>query len=445
MDLEQFRPIPGSGPRVSLHFPSLSGGEDSPLSDKPIEVWYAEMKGFINNGYALRLQILNIDFKILQKLISNKPEPDNYLARCRQEAIPVDVIFNQGGANTEEKRGKTRKIRAIITTIYSHGEYQLDMVDIIAIDPFNWALRIGDAEGKAFKGNLSSAIKQVVKRYAPSIKLDIDESIDNANGVWWSLRRQPKDMLSHWISIASSLNKSQTPWMIGIDGYNVKIGPQTSFESKVQGWYRKFSASADAEILTWHAILNPSTGHHEMGIITAGVSATTGKHLDQITDKDYAIVTDVNTTKKYIPKKASDNYESTIRPEIETFKAECFGRSYVESQPEYYSGGEIGVKYQDYYDAYARTKYMRDIYKLFTMEITVPGHGMWDNTLGLGSSIAFIDWRNTIFGNSQETYYLHGYWLVYGFKHIFSNENGWTTRLELARVDANATGTKVPN
>lgn len=443
MDLEQFRPIAGAAPSVFLHFPNISGGQTSPISDTPIEVWFAEMKGFMNNGYAIRVQILNLNFQVLKKLMSNTPEPDSYLARCRQEPIPIDIIFDQGG-DTVEGRTKTKRIRAIISTVYSHGADAMDIVEIIAIDPVNWALRIGDAEGKAFRGNLSSAISQVIKRYAPSVNLKIDKSIDNPKGVWWSLRRPPKDMLSHWISIASSLNESQTPWMIGIDGFDVKIGPQTSFESKIQGWYRKYSDSSYGEIRQHHAILNPSIGHHEMGIITAGVSATTGKHLDQVTDKKYSIVTDQNTSRKYVPKSTSKFYRSTIRPEQETFKAECFGRSYIESQPEYYSGGEIGINYNEYYDAYARTEYMRHIYKLFTLDIVIPGHGIWDSTTQLGSATVFLDWRNVILGDSTEVYYLHGHWLVYGFKHMYTNENGWITNLQLARTDENAIGTLVP-
>lgn len=437
LDLEQFRPVVGSAPYVTINFPTLK------ISEEPIIVWYAEMKGFINNGYAIRLQILNVDFKVLEALISGEPQSNTYFSTCRSQPIPIEIIFNQGSSNTQEKRGKTQKITAMVTTVYSHGLYQLDMVDIIAIDPFNWAMRVGDAEGLAFRGKLSSVITQVVNRYAPSINLSIEETVDNPKGVWWSLRRSPKEMVSHWLNMATSLSKGETPWMIGIDGLNVKIGPQTSFESKIQGYYRKFDTLGDGEIQEWDAILNPSIGNHEMGLITAGVSATTGKHLDQITDDKNSIVTDSNTTDKYVPITVSNQYKSTIRPS-ETFKPESYGRSFIESPPEYYNGGEIGVNYKEYYDTYARTEYMRNVYKLFTIEIQVPGHGMWDSTMGLGSSIAFLDWRNVLFGDSSKTYYLHGHWLVYGFKHIFNNKNGWTTNLKMARVDHNAKGSQVP-
>lgn len=438
INLEQFRPIIGSAPFVTINFPTLK------IFDEPKIVRYAEMKGFINNGYALRLQILNVNFNIISALVSGKQDSNTYFSTCRQTPIPIEIIFNQGGANTQEQRGKTRKITAMVTTIYSRGTHQLDIIEIIAIDPVNWALRIGDAEGKAFKGNLSSVISQVIQRYAPSINLEIDETIDNKKGVWWTLRRSPREIISHWINMASSLNNSQTPWMIGIDGYDMKIGPQKSFKSEVKGYYRKISKTGDGEILEWDAILNPSLGGQEMGIITAGVSATTGKHLDQVSDKQNSIITDDNTTEKYKPITTSSHLKSTIRPP-DTFKSESYGRSFIESPPEYSNGGEIGVNYKDYYDTYARSIYMRNIYKLFTIDIRVPGHGMWDNTLGLGSSIVYLDWRNIILGDNTETYYLHGNWLIYGFKHVFSGQDGWFTNLKLARIDNNAKGTSVPN
>lgn len=437
MALENLKPIRGLKPTVKVTFPSIK------IDSKTIYAYSAQMKGFVNNGYVFKVQLNNINFKLLSKLIDGTKENSTLFNKIRKEPIPIKIEFNQNsGSSVESSRYKTKEILGYVISVMSQGSKEVDAVTIVALDPVSWSLRIGDAEGKAYFGKLHEVIRQVINKYAPDVTADIDTTIDS-KGVWWSLRRSPISMLSHWINIASSLNADKVPWMIGVDGKTTKIGPQTKFNSKTIGYYTKRTKELESNILKWRSTLNPCLGHHNMGLITAGISSLTGKHLDQITDPKSSIVTDSNTQNKLIPKTNNLSIKSTIRPEIETFKTQGYGREFVESLPEYINNND-NIPYKEYYDAYARTQYVRDVYKLFTLDIMVVGHGIYDNTMTMGTSNVFIDWRNVLFNSeSSQTYYLHGNWLVYGFKHIYTNNTGWRTILNLARPDHNAIGKKI--
>ncbi len=434
MTLENLKPVRGVKSTVKVVFPSIE------IESDVIYAYSAQMKGFVNNGYAFKVQLSNIDFRLLSKLIDGTKENRTLLNKIRKEPIPITIEFSHN--NGTDSKNRTRKITGYIISISSSGTKEVDFVTIVALDPVSWSLRIGDAEGKAYFGKLHEAIRQVINKYAPDIIVDIDETIDS-RGTWWSLRRSPIEMLSHWITIASSLNSDKVPWMIGIDGNRLKIAPQTKFESKTVGYYTKRTKDLESTIMKWRSLLNPSLGHEEMGIITAGISGLTGKYLDQITDPDSSIITDTNTQSKLIPKTNNNNIKSTIRPEVETFRVNSYGRQFIESLPEYVNNND-NIAYKEYYDAYARTKYVRDVYKLFTLDVAVVGHGVYDNTMIMGTSNVFIDWRNLLFNNkASQTYYLHGNWLVYGFKHTYTNNTGWKTILNLARPDHNALGKKI--
>lgn len=431
MNLSLQRPIIGSGNSAIVTFPDFN------IKDVDIKVKYAELKGFVNSGYAIRVQLSNADFRLLTILTGQNSD---YFYKCRQIPIRIIIKFSQS-PNATYPQGMTRDIEGYLLALYSHGEHQNDLVEFIAIDPVNFALRAGDADGKAYKGNVSDVIKQIINKYAPNAKLELeDQTNDSKYNVWWTFRRSPREMLSHLITIASSLSPNKTPWIIGVYNNTIKIGPQNSKQSKNVGFYTKISREERGEIESWKSILNTSIGQETMGLITAGVSATTGKYLDQITHKD-ATINEWNTDKKLITKTHTRDLRSPIKP-YDTFNAGIYGRSYVESHPEYHNGGESGLDYSNYYDSYARTKFIRNTYKLLTIDLKVHGHGIYDNTLGLGIDTVFIDWTDLLYPDSS--YYFHGSWLVYGFKHTWTMNGRWFTELNLARTDDNALGVKVP-
>lgn len=430
------KPVSGQRAAVDVLIPTI---DTRNLGDYVKEV---KIKGFINNGYAIRVQLKNPNFAILDALFEAGGGDKRFMSQVRSNPVKIQVKIRYEPGPQGYPQAATRDIFGYITTVYPHGEGEIDYTEIIAIDPLNYYLRIGDAYGGAFEGNVSQVIRQVIQRYHPSPNITIPDTKDSKSNVWWMMRRSPRDMLSHLIHLAASLDDSRTPWIIGVHNDDVKIGPLTTFQAREQGYYRKMDENGYGDILDWEAILNPSLGHQEMGLVTAGVTATLGQVYDQTNRPKEAIITDSNTGGKYVPHQpASGTLRATIRPPKETFKKGKFGRSFVDSPPEYYSGGEINVPYLEYFDAYARTEYMRGIYKLFTMDLKIRGHGIWDDTIGLGADNVYVDWQNN-FKDGKRNYFLAGNWIVYGFEQHWY-ENNWLTTVQLSKMDLNATGQQV--
>lgn len=404
------------------------------LSDYVVSATY---KGFINNGYVAKVQIRNPNFTVIDSLISRGPE---LLRTFRTEPIRVKfrIKHTPGLGNP---RSETKWVEGILAMIYPHGEDQMDYVELIIIDPVNWFLRIGEGGGGAYEGKVSDVIKQILAKYAPEISVTVPETNDKPT-VWWEMRRSPRDMLSHLMHLGSSLTEEKTPWTIGIRNYEMIIRPVSKIDSRVRGIYRKMNPDGNSEIAKWEAIINPSLGHHQMGLVTAGVSATLGQVFDSTNTPTRAVLSERNTGKKLVPVNAQKN-RAMQRPLDETFSAGRFGREFVDSPPEYFSGGEIGKKYIEYFDAYARTQYINNSYKVFTMDLTVRGHGEWSDTWDMGGAVVFVEWRNQFADKTRSEYYfLHGNWLVYGFEHYY--EKGfWRTKVNLSKLDANALGKRV--
>ena len=436
MSNAELKPIVGQRAAVDVFMPSI---DNRNLGDYVKEL---KIKAFINNGYAIRIQLKNPNFAILDALFEGGAGNKKFMSQVRSNPVPVKVKIRYEPGPQGYPKAATRDIFGYITTVYPHGQAEIDYTEFIAIDPLNYYLRIGDAYGGAFEGNVSQVIRKVINRYMPDAQITIPDTNDSKNNVWWMMRRSPRDMLSHLIHLASSLDDSRTPWVIGVHNNEVKVGPLSTFQPRELGYYRKMDENGNGDMLRWEAILNPSLGHHEMGLVTAGVTATLGQVYDQTNRPKEAIITDSNTGGKYVPyQPKSGALRSTIRPEKETFKKGRFGRSFVDSPPEYYSGGEIDFPYLKYFDAYARTEYMRGVYKLFTMDLTIKGHGIWDSTIGMGADNVYVDWRNN-FKDGSRSYFLAGNWLVYGFEHTW-HENNWTTKMQLSKMDLNAKGQEV--
>lgn len=448
MSSNKLKPLIGQRAVVELYIPDLN---DNDLGEHVKQVIF---KGFINNGYAIRVQIKNANFALLAGLFEGSGSGE-FLELIRNGPVEIRLKIKQSpGTGTDWPRESTRTIKAYITTLYPHGSGEIDYVDIVAIDPLNYFMRVNEGWGGAFEGGLDSAMRQLIIRYAPQISnkhLIIAGSIKNAGKVWWMMRRSPRDMLSHLIHMSTAFSESLTPWVIGVDapkdgsvGEQIKIGPLTTFKSNPIGYYHKMDENGYGDILDWEAILNPSLGHYEMGLVTAGTDARLGVSYDpsMATNGTHSsIITDSNTTKKYVPANSSSKaLKSTRRPPDATFKAGMFGRSYVDSPPEYIAN-DITEPYANYYNTYARTQYMQHIHKLMTIELKVKGHGAYDNTVGLGANTVYIDWQNN-FKNKVRQYFLAGNWIVYGFKHVWY-ENDWTTTVMLSKTDVNAQGTPV--
>jgi hypothetical protein len=116
----------------------------------------------------------------------------------------------------------------------------------------------------------------------------------------------------------------------------------------------------------------------------------------------------------------------------------------IKAMPEMYSGGEVGVPYQDYLDGKARAYYYGLLNNELKGVITVPGDGEFADTKGLGVDTVYIRW--TVPPNTGEgPYWANGNWCVYGFRHSFKVSKGWLTDIYISRWDSNATGKQVPS
>jgi len=429
--MSELSPIVPAIPVVDLYIPTLS--EHNLRS----QVKLIKMKAMVNNGYVFKIVIYNANFTMFNKMSKGT----RLFEELRQNPMLIRfrIIDQKGG---EYPQTGTRWIGGFVVTMRSFGHGTEEHIEFIALDPLNYFLRNGDADGGAFVGKASTVMRDIIEKYAPQIRTRIADSTDNIDNVWWMLRRSPREMLSHLITLAPSLGQQKTHWLIGTENNNVIIGPQTSYRSKRRGEYKYLTLNQESNVASWDSLINTGLSHTQMGIVTAGASAATGNYIDQQTSPETAIITDSNTDKKFVQNRPNRNTaNSTIRPEIETFSRGLFGRSFEEAPPEYYGAEDIGLKYEEYYDSYARYTYFKAIHQVFTMDLQVLGHGEWDTSIGLGVDTVYLDWWD-LQGVGTTPYYFRGSWIVYGFRQEWV-PGKWTTTLKLARLDMNATGQRI--
>lgn len=403
-----------------------------------------EYKAMVNGGYIIRGKFFDTDFNRLDTLIDS-----GYFENTRDASKNVKVQFKlRWGAEGEARwpQSATKLRHACLLTLKHSSTDSSDkgVLEFVAIDPPSFYLNMGDAGGQAYRGKASDVIKQVIRDYAPNIKLTISETIDDEHNKWWLHRQDPKTFIASMIDWSSSITKKKTHWMFNPKDFKLELKEQAEFKSRQRAYYTLLADKNHSDIRTWDLLADHGLSLTQTKLITQGISAISGQYLDKITDADELklFVKDSRTSNKLIAKTMSDRGFSKP-PDDPRIGPPRVGWSSISGIPEIWSAGDLGLNYEDYIDGRPRGMFLNMINSVMRAKFQIMGHGEWTDCDGLGVDTVYIHWTK---GKKSFTdkphYWMTGNWIVYGFHHRLTRAF-WHTDLYCARFDHDAIAHKV--
>ena len=386
-----------------------------------------DWKSFVNGGYVVRARVHDPYLRLIRELTNQ----NSFLKTARQG--PTEVKFHLNWRETPDRRTTPR--RAFISDIHIYGTARDAGFEFVAIDPPSWWLNGGNGNGKVYRGNIKKVIEQVVGEYAPGVTCEVSETKDAPEGCWPMMRQDPKTFIQSLIDWSCSLTNKRTNWLVASVDEKIIIKEQNELLQNAENlanYQGSFMADKN-EILDFDMLSNTFVTPIQNKLVTQGLSAVTGKFLDAETEKDKAEVRDDNTGDKVNAK--VDGRRAYKKPDKDQWATA------IASIPEL-SGGELGIKYEDYFDGRARNLYMGILPTIMRCKITVHGDFQFDDSSKLGVSTININWLD----NDGVPFFLSGNWLVYGFHHrvVVGTGKGiekgtmWKTDLYLYRIDHDA-------
>lgn len=395
-----------------------------------------EFKAMLNGGYVIRAELFDSHFNLQAQLVKN-----GYFKESRQHPVLVEFQIKWGPQATAPDSA-TKTQYAILLSLKAKGDSgDVANLEFIAMDPPSWYLNMGDAAGTVWKGRVDQVIRDVVKKYAPSVKVEVSKTTDSDQNKWWMMRQDPKTFLSSLIDWSSSITQKKSHWLVASDGFNLAIKEQAQWVSRQRAYYRSRADKARSNIDQWDYLSDNALSVVQTKLLAQGAAALSGHYLDRISDKAEKVVfvKDQNTSTKQIAK-TNDEQSFTKPPDAST---PLSGWSSVASIPEIYSAGDLGLRYDEYIDGRPRGMWLNLTNSLLRTKIEVLGHGEWSDCFGLGVDTVFIRWTEAPGGFDNETHWwMTGNWIVYGFHHRVTRKD-WTTDVYCARYDYNSNATKV--
>jgi hypothetical protein len=379
-----------------------------------------EWASFINGGYIIRGTISDPYFNILKDISTKR-----YLkeGRLKETKVKFRIKWVNGD--------KTKERIAFMTTLNASGVQETGELEFIAVDPPSFYLNAGIADGKAYKGNVSGVITKVVNEYAPNIALEITETDDNKENIWWMMRQDPKTFIKSLLDWSAGVTPKKTHWIVASVDEKLIIKEQADLQPHDFGVYHlNRNDNTGKDVLYYEMLADNFISPLQSKLITSGISAISGEYLDKITDtsEQVVIVKDENTSNKA-------NVDITQSQGFK--KPEKKWATSIMAIPEH-SAGDIGIKYSKYVDGRARGLFMNMLNLVMRMRLKVTGDYMFDDSSKLGVATATVSWKDI----DGEPYFLSGRWLVYGFHHVVTRSI-WTTDCYLSRLDFDASSRKV--
>jgi hypothetical protein len=385
-----------------------------------------QWRSLINGGYSIYAMFNDPHLAQFQNIANEKYLKD---ARKKPTVVKWKIKWRVGGGNETEER------TAYLTDLDSvtpEGGQTSGFFQFIAIDPPTWYLNWGDAEGKTYKGKVSDVIKKIVNDYAPGISVEVSDTIDNAENKWWMMRQDPKSLIMSLIDWSSSVTNKKTQWIIASVDKKIIIKEQSELPSGSLGDYIINTNSPGAQnVVSWNNLENNYLSNLQTVLGTAGISAVSGLYCDKKNNitKDKVKINDKRTDAKINVNIKED--QSFTKP-----SEEDRGWTQIMAIPEH-SGGELGVKYQDYIDGRARTMFLNMLEGLNRIKLKVIGNHKVHDSSKLGGHTVGLTW----IGSDGQPYAGNGKWIIYGFEHtVFPGS--WTTDLYLNRLDYDAAAQK---
>jgi len=418
-------------------FLTVAGGRNlGPLMQK------FEWKSFTNGGYIIRAKFSDSVWKELRNIATKF-----YLDKGRRQ--PTEVIFQCKWPGVSSDNADTGKHKAFMTELEATGLPYSGFLEFIAVDPPSYYLNQGASSGKAYRGKVSDVIKKVVQEYAPGVTVEVSDTTDYDENVWYMNRMDPKTFIGSLIDWSSSLTKKKTNWIVSSSGAisngqpTIHIKEQADKQSVNYGALSfNVKTPAGNSVYNFEMLADNFISLFNKQVITQGISVVSEKYWDRIVDKDRKVVhvydeqtsekKNVNIDSKRGFKKPD---QSTGAPEI----PHDWSTSIL-AVPEVYSSADVGKRYDEYIDGRCRNSYLNMLNLVMRCKFRTTGIGRPSlaNSHNLGVSKIKVLWRDS----DNNPYMLDGDWLVYGFHHIMTVGH-WTTDVFGARLDMDASAQKV--
>lgn len=419
------KPVATDSPDIDLYFDL--GGDAVDAGRLCVQFKFRAM---MNGGYLIAGKLKDANFNIIKRFLIEV----EYLKKSRARVFRCQFRLKWG---TGENRTLLQSAH-IISLHATGGTADSADLEFIGIDPPSWYLNIGDGSGGVYKGRISEVLQKVVQDYAPNITLDVSETIDSPHNMFWMMGMDPKTFISSLLDWSSSLTRNKTQWIIANDDTFLQIKEQADVPSQNIGFYVGPTRGADGgSIRHWELVADNALSTTNTKVITNGMSAISGQYLDKESDpgEEKVIVKDKNTSKKYKAKtsatKAFTKPGDSAPPDV--------GFTQVNSVPEVYSGGELGVQYEKYIDGRARALWLNMTNMVMRCVFRVIGHGVYYSGIGLGTDTFTVQWLDI----DGKPFFLSGNWIVYGFEHNYK-PGDWTTDVYGARFDFDSAAKPVP-
>lgn len=385
-------------------------------------------ESFVNNGYKVEVVIHDANYNVLSKITGGDSKVE-YLKNARKK--PVKVKFKIGWEGIED--GMTEERTAFLIGLDTKGKLNDARVRFIAIDPPSFLLNVGNADGRAYKGSVSEVIEQVIEDFAGSIEANISETEDNKEGVWHMMRMDPKTFIRSLLRWSSSITRDRTRWLVASTDNAINILQESELARKVKndkkgdlGIYTVSARSSGSNAMA-KLTMDNYISVYQTRLKTSGISSTTGEFLDEIFFSDQTVVDDDNTEKKVSVE--TDATRSFTKPDNKDWA------THIESLPEL-SGGAMGLSYDKYIDGCARQTFISMLSNTMRLRLKVHGDPQLDSSELLGVTKCCVQAQDL----EGKSYFIHGNWLVYGFKHCF-DEDMWYTYIYCYRLDHDAEAT----
>ena len=313
----------------------------------------------------------------------------------------------------------------------------------------HYLLAAGDAGGYAYEGRVCDVIPQVCDRYSRDLFSTrfLSQTKDDKHNKWWQNRMDPWSFVKSLLRWSTPLTKYKSRWIFWAETDKEEYKAFEFFEQRADPsrhratywWGADPSRPGHGDIKGFEVVADNSCDTWRGKIVTSGISTLSGAYHDRVVHwpKKDVVFIDENRTRGKYTQTALTLKEGYTQPDTDKPLEQAIGWTRAHSLPEL-SAGEMGLKYEDYIDGYARSEYYRGSPCLMRANFRVTGHYIWSESIGLGYDTIDIIWRT----QRDQLHFLHGTWIVNGFKHIVTSA-GWDTILYCQRTYANATGQKV--
>ncbi len=408
-----------------------------------------EWSSFVNTGYIVKGEVHDANHFNLKAIVRGADGEEaklKYLQDGRKKPVPVKFKFSwAGGDNVNE----TEERVAYLISLNGHGSGQNSLIEFVAIDPPSFMLNAGTADGRVYQGRVSDVIKKVVEDFTgktegvPNLEIDVTKTNDSDKNLWYMARQDPKTFIMSMLDFSSSLSTDKSRWIISSNDTKINIKKESDLEGIDFGDFSVAPTNSKEarDHNNWELHMNNFISAYQTRLVTGGISAVSGQYLDVRNAEDSVIVKDENTAQKRNVELGSDRAFAKPEPGSGTTWPQGLPATFIMSVPEH-SGRDIGMAYGDYIDGRARQKFINMLGMAMRIRIEVDGLAAASSSDLLGVSTASLTWKDI--SEESELYFLHGRWIVYGFRHLFTDRRGeWTTSLYLYRLDYNAASKKL--